>query len=89
MPCVVIFILAFCIATLFMVIFECIIDTIFLCFLVDEKYNLNTPRMRAHNDLIALVGKHAEESKAEGTQIKTDSDPTATAGGAAAAPAQS
>ncbi len=50
---------------------------VFLCFLVDEKYNVNTPRMRAHKDLAKLVSDHAEMSRQTGTQIKADSDPTA------------
>jgi len=75
MPCVVIFILSFAIATMFMVIFECCIDTIFLCFLVDERYNKNTPRMRAHRDLQALINSHSKESEQTGKQMKDDHDP--------------
>ena len=36
MPSVVIFILAFVVASLFMIMFDTAVDCIFLCFLVDE-----------------------------------------------------
>lgn len=39
MPCVVIFILAWVVAELFMLVYETVVDTIFLCYLVDERYN--------------------------------------------------
>jgi len=74
MPCVAIFILSFAIATLFMVIFECVIDTVFLCFLVDEHYNKGSGNMKAHPDLIALVDKHYEESKKSAAEQKATHD---------------
>jgi len=52
-PCVVIFILSYMIAALFMMVFEVAVDTIFLCFLVDEEVN-GQPKF-AHAELHSMV----------------------------------
>lgn len=61
MPSVVIFILAFIIASLFMVLFETAIDCIFLCFLVDEAL-FKGAKMYAPESLASLVNKHGDIS---------------------------
>jgi len=60
MPMVVMFILSYAVAGMFMVIFETTVDTIFLCFLVDESKG--GPRF-AGPELTAVVNKHSAESK--------------------------
>jgi len=62
-PCIVIFLLAYCIANLFMIVYETTIDTIFLCFLVDAEYNKHTGTMFAPESLKALIGAHRKESE--------------------------
>jgi hypothetical protein len=47
MPMVVIFLLAYQIAALFMTMFETTIDTIFLCFLIDEKVKNKEKELRS------------------------------------------
>jgi len=70
MPCVVIFLLAYLVASLFMVVFETTIDTIFLCFLVDEKYNKGAGQMLAPRGLQELVESRADESAKKAESMK-------------------
>jgi len=70
MPCFVAFILAYLVASLFMVSFETTIDTLFLCFLVDEKYNKGSGQMFAPPSLIELIDKHHETSKAKAAELE-------------------
>jgi hypothetical protein len=59
MPCVVVFILSYMIASLFMIIFETTIDCVFICFLIDERQNKGKDtRMMAPKVLEDLVDKH-------------------------------
>lgn len=71
MPCVVIFIVSFFIASLFMVVFETTMDTTFFCFLVDEEHNKGAGKMLAAPGLIQLVDKFAEESRQEHNRQKS------------------
>jgi Plasma-membrane choline transporter len=61
MPSVTIFLLSFLVASLFMLIYETAIDTIFLCFLVDEEHNKGG-NMLASKDLIEIVDRYGEVS---------------------------
>jgi hypothetical protein len=63
-PCVLIFILAYVIATLFMVLLDVTVDTVFFCFLVDCEEN-DTGTMLASTSLQKLVGKYEPMSKKE------------------------
>lgn len=62
MPTFVAFILAYLVASFFMALFEVTIDTIFLCFLIDEKCNKASGRMFASQSLQDLVTKYEKES---------------------------
>jgi choline transporter-like protein 2/4/5 len=62
---VVSFIINWCIASLFMVVYETCIDTIFMCFLIDEDNNKATGKYLAHKDLLAVIGEGEAESKAQ------------------------
>jgi hypothetical protein len=76
MPCVVIFILALIVAHLFMVEFDTTIDTVFMCFLVDEKFNAQSNDMYASKKLQEILGvdsKHFEASKKK--HLATQSGP--------------
>jgi len=64
-PLVVIFIIAYMVASIFMVIFDTTIDTVFLCFLVDEKINKGSGNMYASDDLVKIVEAHSKDSKQE------------------------
>lgn len=60
-PSVIIFILSYTVASLFLVIFESVIDTIFFCFLVDCECNPKG-KMLASKGLQKLVGKYSKKS---------------------------
>lgn len=64
LPCICIFIVSWSVAYLFMVVFETVIDTTFLCFLVDSEHNAGG-HMRASASLQALIGEHAKASEKE------------------------
>lgn len=57
---VVIFIITWCIASLFMVVYETCIDSIFMCFLIDEENNKGG-KMLAHPDLLKVIDEGAAE----------------------------
>lgn len=64
LPCLVVFIIGYVVASVFMAVFSSVIDTVFLCFLIDEETNKHTPgAMRASKRLQELVGHYAAESK--------------------------
>jgi len=68
MPAVVLFVLSFMVATLFMSVFQTTIDCIFFCYLVDSSANEGTPdRMYASKELheIFLKTRPASEEKAQ------------------------
>jgi hypothetical protein len=68
-PACFIFLIAFAIAWLMMMIYEAIIDTIFLCFLVDSEKNKDGIMM-ASKSLQALVGKYEGNSAVFAVQAK-------------------
>jgi len=68
MPCFVIFLLSWMVATLFMALFDTTIDAIFLCFLIDEEMNKASGQMFANPSLVQLVDKHAQTSQEMATQ---------------------
>lgn len=61
-PCIVVFLLSFMIARLFIEVFQAVIDTIFFCFLVDSETN-DSGQMLASVTLQKLVGKYKKESE--------------------------
>jgi len=63
LPLVVVFIIAFGVAQMFLTVYDTAIDTIFLCFLLDEKHNKADGQMLADPDLRAIVQKYEVESK--------------------------
>jgi hypothetical protein len=80
MPTFAAFVIAYMVACFFMALFEVTIDTIFLCFLIDEKCNKASGRMFASQSLQDLVIKYEkksfEEAKkmhAPGTDVEMDS----------------
>merc|ERR1711972_350216 len=64
LPLVIVFIISGGVGMLFMTIFDTAIDTVFLCFLIDEKHNKNDGQMLADPDLREIVQKYEEDSKA-------------------------
>lgn len=61
MPCIIIFIIAYVVCSIFMVVFHAIIDTIFLCFLIDEDVNTRAQKpMMATKSLANLVSSNKE-----------------------------
>jgi len=61
LPSLLIFLLSFIVASVFLLIFEAVIDTIFFCFLVDCKNPKG--KMLASRGLQKLVGKYSKKSK--------------------------
>jgi len=63
LPMVVIFVLAYTVATLFMITLSTTIDAVFLCFLVDEKSNKARGQMYASEELQAVIHAHSAHSE--------------------------
>ena len=59
-PSIIIFILSYLIGSLFMMVLEVGVDTIFLCYLVDETVH-GTPRF-ASDSLVTVTNKHKKSS---------------------------
>jgi hypothetical protein len=76
MPGLLIFAVGYVIGHMFFSIFNAVIDCIFLCFLIDDKFNSATDKggdavkMFASEALRKLVGKFEEESKEEGAKAE-------------------
>jgi len=70
-PALVIFILSYLVARMFMAMFEVLIDATFFCFLVDVENN-DYGMMLAHKNLQKLVGKYKKESKKQARLAKMD-----------------
>lgn len=64
-PTVLAFLIGFFVARVFFGIFDSIVDTIFLCFLIDSKEN-KAGNMRASKGLQKLVGKYKSSSDEKG-----------------------
>merc|ERR1712079_16233 len=62
-PIVTIGILTYTVGWLFMVVYDTAVDTVFLCFLVDEKNNEKSGTMLADEGLKELVDKYADRSE--------------------------
>lgn len=67
--CLVVFLLSWMIGKVFMTVFQSVIDTIFICFLVDCEKN-KTGEMVASKTLQQLVGKYAAESKQQAAKTR-------------------
>jgi len=62
-PLVVIFIVSIAVALMFLTVYDTAIDTVFMCFLLDEKHNKKNGRMLADEGLRNIVQKYEAESK--------------------------
>ncbi|ETO30919.1 solute carrier family 44 protein member 2 [Reticulomyxa filosa] len=62
-PCVFVLIFGTCIGMLFIVVYDTAIDTIFICFLIDEKYNKTNGKMLADDDLRTIVQHFEQDSQ--------------------------
>jgi hypothetical protein len=69
LPIIFIFIESYVIASLFMAVYDTAIDTIFLCFLIDEEANKDG-QMFASEELKQLVDSYAEESAKQANAMK-------------------
>jgi hypothetical protein len=61
---VIIFILSWGVASVFMTVYECSIDTVFMCFLIDEDNNKGG-KMLGHKDLLTLIDETANTPEAK------------------------
>ena len=64
LPLCIIGLIAFVVSKLFLAVYDTAIDTVFLCFLVDEKQNKDNGCMLADEGLKAVVSNYEEEAKA-------------------------
>ena len=55
LPIVIVFIISYCIGTMFMEVYETCIDTVFMCFLIDEDQNKNSGNYLAAPSLRKLI----------------------------------
>jgi len=62
-PIVTIAIMTYTVGWLFMVVYETAVDTVFLCFLVDEQNNKESGTMMADEGLLNLVDKYKADSE--------------------------
>ena len=83
-----IFIISLAIALIFLSVYDTAIDTIFLCFLVDEEANKNSGLMLADQNLKEIVQKYEKESKDLADSYKYRSNPPPGVGGNGAGPAE-
>jgi len=59
----VIIIMSWVIGSTFMTVFETAVDTVFMCFLLDEKHNKKSRNMFAEQELRDIVDKYEEKSR--------------------------
>ncbi len=71
LPCMITFIVAYFVASLFLSIFDAAIDTIFICFLLDEDRNGNSGQMLASQNLQDIINAYAADSKEMADKRKT------------------
>lgn len=62
-PLVMIFIISLAVALMFLTVYDTAIDTVFMCFLLDEKHNKANGKMLADEGLRNIVQKYEAESK--------------------------
>ena len=65
-PCIIIFIISYIISALFMMVFDVAVQTIFLCFLVDEQVNNGIPKF-ATDGIKNIIGAAASISSKRST----------------------
>lgn len=65
----VLWVMSFMVASLFMATFETVIDTVFICFLIDDKITGGHP-MLAPPELTEVVNDHAVKSHKMAARIK-------------------
>jgi hypothetical protein len=66
MPCVIIFMVSFVVASVFMVVFNSVIDTIFICFLIDEDVNIKAGQpLMCSKSLAELVDSDAMKKESD------------------------
>jgi choline transporter-like protein 2/4/5 len=63
MPNIIILIISAAVGVLFLTVYDTAIDTVFMCFLIDEKHNKGTGQMMADDGLRNIVQKYEAESK--------------------------
>merc|ERR1711920_217429 len=70
LPVLVMCVLNYFVGWVFMEVYETVVDTIFLCFLVDDDLNAET-RLLADGDLVDLLDKYKDESEAIANKKKS------------------
>jgi len=69
-PALIIIFIAYGVASIFMVVFEVAIDTIFLCFLIDEQCHMNGSKY-ATDGIKRVIDEHQKESLEAAHHVKT------------------
>lgn len=68
-PMIIICLLSYLLCAIYMMVFQVGIDTMFMCFLIDEKVNKGK-HMFASNNLLKLINETAEESLMDAAQLQ-------------------
>ena len=63
LPLLIVGIISYCVAKSFLAVYDTAIDTVFLCFLVDEKQNSSSGVMVADEGLKSVVSKYEDAAK--------------------------
>ena len=58
-----VFMLSYVVASIFIIVYETAVDTVFLCFFIDEEQNNNAQNLLASKNLLAIINKHSAQSK--------------------------
>jgi len=62
LPAAIILVMSWVIGSTFMTVFETAVDTVFMCFLIDEKHNKKTGSMFAEKELQEIVTRYEDKS---------------------------
>eukprot|EP01084_Bolivina_argentea_P003628 6820_1 len=73
LPLIIIFIISIAVSMMFLTVYDTAIDTVFMCFLIDEKQNKNNGQMLADEGLRNIVQKYEQESKKLAQSIQRNS----------------
>ena len=72
MPALIVFIGAYAVCSAIMMVFDAMIDTIFLCFLIDEEANKPPRQMMAHKSLAVLVQSQLNETPKDNPKVNSN-----------------
>ena len=72
LPVLLVFVLSYFVAALFLAIFDASVDTIFICFLLDEERNGNLGRMLASENLQDIIAANSVTDEQKATKASSE-----------------